>query len=168
MSARRDLERSFRGFVAAGSGLESQRVIPGNERFGAYEDDGGAVFATVLLLSDERGGQIPSSYSAEGQEGGLCEIVRLGRCATFSVQWYRKGAAEVADKFGLWVFSELGVLHALREEFRIRRVGGLRKLDALISDNFEERVQVDVEVDYFQDAVYDVGVVENVPVEIRE
>ena len=110
----------MRWFVGQGSGLDSHVVIPGNSPGQRPK----ATYATVLLLDDQRRG-----YPVRRQEplgGGTTDLIY--RRATFSVQFYRKDAASLAERFDRWAMSENGLSQAATSfsDGRINRVRVLR------------------------------------------
>ena len=103
------LERVVRAFVAEGSGLDSDHVIPGNAKGPRWKDR----YASLLLRTDQR-----RSYP---EHRGLCNAAGLltgtlqvePRRAIYSLQFYRDGAVELAERFDRWAQSEVGLLQAL-------------------------------------------------------
>ena len=103
------LERCIRAFVAQGSGLEARDVRPGNFAGPRPKDP----YATLLLRTDQR-----RSYP---EHRGLCNAAGLltgtlqvePRRAIYSLQFYRDGAVELAERFDRWAQSEVGLLQAL-------------------------------------------------------
>ena len=49
-TATQEFERTLRAFVAAGSGLDGEHVIPGNDKGERPKD----AYATLLLIDDDR------------------------------------------------------------------------------------------------------------------
>ena len=131
------LERAVRRYVAEGSGLEKINVIPG--QVGGPSPTG--PYATVLLIDE----------AAEGQEWTRDERVeRAGEPTAdvtsyesvrvdWSVQWFRKGARDLARTFRFWAQSPLGVQAAAERGLTLYRTSGVRQLDAIISEAWEER-----------------------------
>ena len=148
-----DLEREIRKWVADGSDIDSENVLPGQQDI--PRSDG--VFASVLLIDDEE-----QSLPIEVDFPTLTHHhldVRLVRRAMYSVQWYREGAVAAADRFQLWANSSLGTMAAQEAGFALDEIH-LRQLNEPISQAWEERAQADVTLDYFQDARYDGDYVE--------
>ena len=153
------LDRSVRGFVAAGSGLGTHAVVPANDKGPAPK----GLYATVLEVSNTREGR---SWNVQGAlnaaETGLplgtFESVRID----FSLQWLRDGARDAAKLFRLWAGSDLGILEAARRGLTLYTLGELRRLDVPgLTDSLEERVQLDMGIGIVQTATHDVGVFES-------
>ena len=121
------LERAVRRFVAVGSGLSrrdyrtlgdfppeigdpmglppsNEFVIPGNSP--ASRPKG--VYASLLLRRDQRVGYPVFRQLSDG--GGTANLVY--RRATYSLQFYRRGAADYAQRFDLFAMSENGLSYA--------------------------------------------------------
>ena len=97
------LARSVRIFVAEGSGLPTERVIPGNDKGPRPKDP----YASVLLIDDKRRGYPIRRQLEAGQTADL-----VYRRAVYSVQFYRNGSVEIANKFDQWSQSENGLTQA--------------------------------------------------------
>ena len=104
------LERSIREYVAEGSGLSTQHVIPGNSK-GPREI---VTYASVLLMSDDR-----LNYPIRAQRHRMIGGQMTGytddlvyRRARYSLQFYRAGATENAVQFDTWAMSENGLTWA--------------------------------------------------------
>ena len=101
------LERAVREYVAEGSGLHADRVIPGNS-MGPREI---VTYASVLLMSDDRLGypiRTQRNRMVGGQLTGFTDDL-VYRRARYSVQFYRTGATERAVRFDTWAMSENGL-----------------------------------------------------------
>ncbi len=104
------LERSIREYVAQGSGLITQQVIPGNSK-GPREL---STYASVLLMSDDRL-NYPIRTQRTRMDGGRMmgytdDLVY--RRARYSLQFYREGATDRAVQFDTWAMSENGLTWA--------------------------------------------------------
>lgn len=132
------MQRLFRGMVAEGSGLQPNRVIPGNDK-GPRPREG---YASVLLTDGER-----RAYPDFGSD----DAVTTQRRSMLSVQWYRAGAVDAARGFENWAETEPGLDHAESIDMRIVFPLRFRRADEIDSDAFEERMQADIEVDWVDD-----------------
>ena len=102
------LERVVRAYIAEGTGLESNLVRPGNAKGPRPKDP----YATLLLQNDQR-----RSYP---EHRGLCNTAGIftgtlqvePRRATYSLQFYRDGAVDLAEAFDRWAQSEIGLIQA--------------------------------------------------------
>ena len=103
------LERCIRAYVAQGSGLDFDHVMPGNAK---DEWRWKSPYATLLLQNDQR-----RSYP---EHRGLCNTAGIftgtlqvePRRATYSLQFYRDGAVDLAERFDRWAQSEIGLIQA--------------------------------------------------------
>ena len=94
------LERSIRGIVAAGSGLESRRVRPGNQG-GAVPND---LFATVVLIHQATEGIPATVMSLASDEADLNAPTVATVRGRYSVQWFRTGAHDAATRLSVLVW----------------------------------------------------------------
>ena len=152
-----DFEKSLRIFVAKGSGLDSSLVIPGNDP----HPRGAAPYATLLLITD-----IGIAYPARLQdEAAEMTSSSAYRRATFSLQFYRKGAMDLARDFCVWCESEIGLTTAEDNSFFILQVPrlSLARLDEIVGDAFEERIVINngtFMVDYVQETTQATGYID--------
>ena len=163
-------ERFVRAFVAEGSGVPRQRVIPANSAGPALRTvDGDGVsqpFATVLLLHDAPLGHVMGRDLDEGAR----RFHWVQRRAEYSVQFFSKpsqgsrqvGAVEHAARFCLWAGSSAGIAEAnganWDDDDRMRLVLPLeysRVPDEIHDDAWEERALVEMRADYVSSFVSD-------------
>ena len=146
------LERNIRAFIARGSGLDSTYVIPGNERGPRPQEP----YASLLHIPpDTRHGypirvQLPNNATRSVQH----------RRASYSLQFYRKGAENLALAFSNYAESENGLTDAEDNSIRVVFPLSLSRLDGIVGDAFEERVVVDLSVDYVHITDQDTGVID--------
>ena len=156
-----DLERNVRSFVAAGSGLATDHVIPGN-------DDGPRPkepYASLLLIDDDR-----LAYPIRYQQPYDETVSTLTyRRAAYSLQFYRDGAVDHARRFVRYAESENGLTFAEdgwpldddgnkdpaatdadRFPFRVVQTPPLsvQRLDVPVGEQWEQRALVALSVDY--------------------
>ena len=96
-----DLERTLRSFVAAGSGLATDHVIPGNDKGPRPKEP----YASLLLIGDDRLAY-PVRYQRPDNE--MTTQVTYRR-ANYSLQFYREGAVDLARAFVRFAESEIGL-----------------------------------------------------------
>ena len=106
---RQVFERAVRLFVAEGCDLKSDLVIPGDDDKGQRPK---ATYASLLPLGDRRKGypirrQIPVGETGAGRVADMTY-----RRAEFSLQFYRKGAVDMAERFDAWAMSPRGLMQA--------------------------------------------------------
>ena len=97
------LERAVRWFVAEGCGLAMNRVTQGNAQGPRPKDP----YASLLLMTDLRRGYPVRRQLPNGQTADL-----IYRRAEYSLQFYRKGAVDLAERFDAWAMSENGLTYA--------------------------------------------------------
>ena len=158
------LETAIRGYIAdiANVGLSANsderiKVIPGNSNFNAPT----GVYGTLLMITDE------STGLSAVRVGEQNDDVRVDRKSTFSLQFYRAGAMAAMMKFTGLMQSDLWVDRAAARGFRIEWNGNIRRVDDFVEsfrEQFEERVVVDLTVEYMQYSHVDSGRIDVVPV----
>ena len=159
-----DLERSIRAYVAAGSGLASSQVIPG------YTDGPApnGLYASVLLINEAIQG-IPGTIFNLSESGqGLKAPVRATVRASYSVQWFREGSRDAARRFSVWASSPAGRELAAARGLTFLSVSDVRQLDDIVSDAWEERAGLDLEIGYIQMLTQALDYIEAAPVHVRE
>ena len=102
------LDRSVRAYVARGTGLDMNLVRPGNAKGQRPK----APYATLLPVSDLRTGapQYRQQVDAAGRAAGTLTETPYRR--TYSLQFYRAGALDLANAFDRWAASEDGLIVA--------------------------------------------------------
>ena len=151
------LEEAVRMYVAKGSGLDPKDVIPGNDPHPRPY----APYATLLPFNDRRTGY-PARLQDEDAEMTSSSSYRR---ASFSLQFYRKGAMDYARDFCVWCESEIGLTTAEDNNFVIVQTPPLEwdRIDEIVGDAFEERVLINngtFMVDYVQETVQATGFVD--------
>ena len=134
------IDRRVRAYVAAGSGLDARYVLVGNSDGPAPTEP----FATVLAVI--RALQGMPVRGADGEEW----YIDATYLTTYSVQWYRRGAAQRAQELAAWAASTLGLDAASKGQFTYNGVSELRLLDDLVESEWEERSGVDMMIGYTQ------------------
>lgn len=140
--------------VATGSGLDGSLVIPGNDRYPSPT----APYASVLLYATRTLG----TYESAGVDGTADVRYDTHVRSTFSVQWYRAGAAERAESFRAWAATP-----AAEESFRgsglsVLRCGDITRLDEVVSSQYEERAGLDLETIHIASITIERDAVESV------
>lgn len=131
------LALAVRRVVAQGSQLDGSVVIPGNDTNAAPQ----TLYASVLQYDSE------SLGTYQTQDNGDVQIyVR----STFSVQWFRAGAVEAGTRFRMWAETPEAADAMVGRGLLYVRCGSLRRLDAVISSNYEERAGLDLELVHVQ------------------
>ena len=150
-------ERLVRAYVAQGSGLKSELVIPGNQRAPRPKD----AYASVLSVTDRRRGYPITRYFADTENTTSLSYRR----GDFSVQFYRTGASNRARNFCIWAESEVGLTVSDDYEFKVVfPAGGLnwQRLDDILGDSFEERAIIDLQIDYTHLTGQETGMIDTI------
>lgn len=147
------IERKVRLYIAAGSGIDPEKVIPGHDQGPRVE----GLYASVLLINDVSRAMADRRESADDDTAE----VRLHRRALYSVQWYRAGADDACDRFIFFCDSERGL--QLADDYNIAIPEEIVKenIDAQPDNEWEERRNVNLTVDYQQTYTEDTGRVEH-------
>ena len=159
------LERAVRRFVEHGTDLSpaGQRVIKGDGRGPAPN----GLYVSVLVISQVVEGtpyQDVSYFRFPYDWIGTVSTVR----GTFSVQFYRAGARDLARRFVVWCSSPSGLEAAAELNLTFLRASDVRQLDAIISDDWEERASIDLEIGYVESFRELTPIIRSVPVRVAE
>lgn len=158
-----DLARDIRAFVADGSGLDAGVVIPGNDPAPAPTGP----YSTVLLIAESRYGVSPTRHVYDAMMLTIHGTTYVNRESTWSVQFFRAGAVEYAQRFRDWTTTPLGVLAAERLHLTMRSANEVRRIDHIVSDTWEERASLDLTIGSVHIVEQDLGVIREVPIEIN-
>lgn len=159
------LERAVRRFVEDGTQLtpRGQNVIPGND--GGPAPNG--LYASVLAIS-QAGDGVPYHTSSARPDGETLDIQTINTIrATFSVQFYRKGARDLARRFAVWCSSPSGNTAALESGLTFLRTSEVRQLDSIISDDWEERAGLDLEIGYLERIAEVVDIISSAEIDVE-
>ncbi len=138
------LERNIRAHVARGSGLSLQSVIPANDHGPQPQE----LHCSVLVVEDIQRGQGGLTELGPVNSGGYSQRQDVDRRAQVSVQWWRAGAVEAANRFANWLDSqesldsENGLGLRLQPPFKIRNVSNV------LAGEMEARAAMDLVIDY--------------------
>lgn len=94
------LERAIRRYVADGSGLDLNKCIPGNSKGSRPKEP----YSSLLYINRERRG-----YPAFRQLTGGMTLKLQYYQAMYSLQFYRNGAVDNAERFQSWAETENGL-----------------------------------------------------------
>ena len=156
------LEDAVAELVAAGSGLDYNRVVSGNK--GTPVPDG--LFASLVLIHQATEG-IPATLMSLAPGGADLNAPTIATVrGRYSVQWFRTGAHDAATRLSVWAWSPEGVAKAQGADLTVLRVSDVRQLDDVVSGVWEERAGLDIEVGYTQRIDQTVGRLKAVPIEV--
>ena len=149
-----EFERVLRAYVAQGSGLKAELVIPGNERAPRPTDS----YATLLRVDNIR-----LAWEASRYESGITTTASYRR-NHYSLQFHRKGASDYSLAFLVFVASEIGQTVAEDGGFEVVQEPPLtdERLDEILGDDFEERVLINMPIDYIHVTTQDTGTIDQI------
>ena len=156
------LEDAVAELVAAGSGLDYNSVLSGNK--GTPVPDG--LFASLVLIHQAIEGIPATVMSLASGEADLDALTIATVRGRYSVQWFRTGAHDAATRLSVWVWSPEGVAQAQKSDLTVLRVSDVRQLDDVVSEAWEERAGLDIDVGYTQKIDQAVGRLKAAPIEV--
>ena len=159
------LERAVRNYVGAGSGLNPDTlVIPGQSKGPAPKE----AYATVVLIDETADGTEWTRHVRAGTAEAPTVDATVSESVTvsWSVQFFRRGARDLARTFRVWAQSPLGIAEAARRGLTFYRTSGVRELDTVVSEAWEERAGLDLYLGYVATLVQDVGLVDSFDVTV--
>ena len=158
------LERAVRSYVAEGSDLAAASVIPGNPKGPSPK----GLYATVLSISELPEGY-PWNREAERNAASVSAPVDTFESVDieYSVQWYRSGARDAARLFRLWARSPMGIDAAARRGLTCYSVDGVRQIDAILSEEWEQRAGVDLRMGITNSARVDPALLQSIDIDIH-
>ena len=140
------LEDAVAELVAAGSGVDYNSVLSGNK--GTPVPDG--LFASLALIHHAIEGMPATVMSLASGETDLNAPTVATVRGRYSVQWFRTGAHDAANRLSVWVWSPEGAAQAQKADLTVLRVSDVRQLDDVVSGAWEERAGLDIDVGYTQ------------------
>ena len=142
-----NFEAGLRAWVAAGSGLDPKFVQPGN----TVQPAPNVPYATVLLVQPAQPGR-PSQRRTVNADGDIEVVTRARIIDRYSVQFFRDGARDNSRRFSVWAYSPEGQQWAKSgaHPFSLMRVVSLTQIDGIISEDYEPRDGVMIDVGYHQ------------------
>ena len=156
------LEDAVAELVAAGSGVDYNSVLSGNK--GTLVPDG--LFASLALIHQAIEGIPATVMSLASDEADLDALTIATARGRYSVQWFRTGAHDAANRLSVWVWSPEGVAQAQQADLTVLRVSDVRQLDDVVSGAWEERAGLDIDVGYTQKIDQTVGRLKAAPIEV--
>ena len=127
----RTMGRLIRAYVADGSGLPRNRSIEGNPNAPSPRE----TFATALPVSVVQRG----TYQTIDRQTTLHSMEGV-----ISVQWFRDGALDAADRFLRWCCAPQGILHLHLRNITFVSCRETFRTDANISRAWERRVMAEL------------------------
>ncbi|MCY3553736.1 MAG: hypothetical protein OXH56_00295 [Gemmatimonadetes bacterium] len=154
------LERSVRRWVASGSELDRQLVIPGRSNGPSPED----AYATCLLVRARADGHAWARLNDTAPDE---QDAFMSYTFSYSLQWFRGGSVDRAHAFRIWAGSALGVLEAEELGLTFIRAGDVRLMTEVDDDEWEERAGLDLAIGaVVVDSRGGLGAIDNIDIEI--
>ena len=152
--------------VILGIGAPEIEVV----RAAANEESPDGTYATVRqMMADNRGMDWTATANIEQGTGVTVHAITPVQ-SVWEVNFYRKTADripfELARQFRAWLYGSIGLLEVRRRGFALQRTSGVRQLDSLAGQQWEERAQVDVYLGYYQKVMEDWESIDTVPLDI--
>ena len=132
--------------VASGSGVDYNSVLSGNK--GTPVPDG--LFASLAMIHQAIEGMPATVMSLASGDTDLNAPTVATVRGRYSVQWFRTGAHDAANRLSVWVWSLEGAAQAQKADLTVLRVSDVRQLDDVVSGAWEERAGLDIDVGYTQ------------------
>ena len=159
-----ELSLAARRFVVAATGLDGDHVIPQNDP--GVSPNG--LYASVLLMTIEEFGTKPYKLREDPHGDDLIAHLKVPARAAMSIQFYRGGAAAAAAKLMNFCNSPNGLREARKRDFLIALSSPLRRLDMVnLTGAFEERVSLDLQIDFSFQYAQSVGKITTAPFQIE-
>jgi len=138
-----EVEVKVRALVAEATGIDSSLVIPANDNGPAPN----SLYSTVLTSIVRQEGIDAEKVADNSGDDTLSDVTVQGnRIGSFSIQFFRSGAADAAMDFLLYPETSVGQIYLAEQGLTWRTHGDIRDIAAVMGSKFEERKQVDVEI----------------------
>jgi hypothetical protein len=130
-------------YVKAATGLADGAIIRGKQNAPSPTNS----YASVLYISDTGDGTANADVTEiDGSDTQLNYSLRAKRYYSYSVQFYRDGAADLARSLMLFHETPEGQEFQQTAFFTIRRIVDISESAVLMSNNYEERAALTVEL----------------------
>lgn len=158
-----DLDKKVRKFVALASGLASKFVIPGNDSNPAPT----VPYASVLELI-EIGSGVDQEVAVAGPDPILQKTLKQQgrRSITYSVQFYKDGAADNAKGLLSYPSTTAGQLYLAENDLTWGIAGDIVNLDTVMGSKYEQRRAVDITLRYQSKRQVDINTIGSVNIDL--
>lgn len=158
-----DLDKKIRKFVSLASGLASKFVIPGNDSNPAPI----VPYATVLELT-KIGSGIDSEVAVVGPDPELQKTLKHQgrRSISYSVQFYKSGAADFAEGLLSYAATTPGQIYLAENDLTWGIAGDIVNLDTIMGSKFEQRRSVNITVRYQSKRQVDINTIGSVNIDL--
>ena len=158
-----DLLRSVRAMIAEATGIAKKNVIPGNDNAPAPN----SLYATVLAFSITGEG-LDSEVPRDAEDETKTDLNLKGnRIGSFSIQFFRSGAADAVENLLSFGTSSVGQIWLEENNLTWRKASDVRILDDVMGSKWEERRSIDIELKYTSTRVDTVNSIASVEMEIK-
>ncbi len=132
-----------RALIAEATGIDPSAVIPADDNHAAPN----GLYATVLRSTTRMEGLDSETVSDNSGDDTQSDIgIKGNRIGSFSVQFYRAGAADAVIDLIQYPVSSVGQIYMAGQGLTLRRMGEARDIKAIMGSKYEERQQIDIEI----------------------
>lgn len=158
-----DLDIKIREFVSLASGIDSKFVIPGKDS----NPTPNVPYATVLEFI-EIGSGIDQEVAIEGPDPELQKTLKQQgrRSITYSVQFYKDGAADNAKGLLSYASTTHGQLYLAENDLTWGIAGDIVNLDTVMGSKYEQRRAVDITLRYQSKRQVDINTIGSVNIDL--
>lgn len=156
-----ELDRKARAFVVQATGLSQNKVIPGND---PHPEPRGS-YATVLEIT-KLGSGIDSEVARETGATTFRLDHKGRRSITYSVQFYRDGAADFIEGLLSYAATTPGQVWLAEQNLTWALAGPVTNLDTVINSKFEIRRAVDITFRYQSVRQVDINAIGSVEIDM--
>ena len=159
-----DLDEKIRKFVSLASGLDfDNNVIPGNDDHGSPNGP----YASVLELI-EIGSGVDQEVAVAGPDPILQKTLKQQgrRAITYSVQFYKDGAADNAKGLFSYPSTTAGQLYLAENDLTWGIAGDIVNLDTVMGSKNEQRRAVNITLRYQSKRQVDINTIGSVNIDL--
>lgn len=159
-----ELNRAIRALVRLCTGIADKDVRPANQDAPAKGN-----FATVLIMDSMAAGHDDDTWAdvAGDPDDKVRETLRGQRTSVASIQFFREGARDLAEKFRTRVALH-DALYALQESgIGFISVTPVRNLSAVVNSAWEDRAQLDMVFSYISTETVDIPSFGSFPITVQ-
>lgn len=158
-----DLDKKIRKFVSLASGLASKFVIPGNDSNPAPT----VPYASVLELT-KIGSGVDQEVATPGPDPELQKTLKHQgrREITYSVQFYKTGAADFAEGLLSYAATTPGQIWLAENDLTWGIAGDIVTLDTVMGSKYEQRRAVNITLRYQSKRQVDINTIGSVSIDL--
>lgn len=160
---RKELIMSLVEFISDATGLAFSQILRGKQNapvpLGAY--------CTLLYVTDIPWGTPQVIIEENGQDSNLLDYKFKGkRKYNFSVQFYRDDATEYAKLLAMYFYTPWGQVYQQTASFSLNQVNVINETGTVISQNYEDRAMLSIDLIVFERQTITVNRVDIVPIHL--